>query len=84
LVASTINGSVIPAIAASLRNIASEITSVTNVVNLLVAQVIVPLTQAELAAIPGLVASVQNITQAVEDTANLLINRLSTGKEKIC
>ncbi|KAJ8109922.1 hypothetical protein ONZ43_g6010 [Nemania bipapillata] len=77
LVQTTVNSAVVPALQASLQNIAGEITSVTSFVKPLVTDVALPLAQAELDNLPGFVADVQAIAGDVQDAANVILAGLS-------
>ncbi|KAI0435806.1 hypothetical protein F4803DRAFT_573778 [Xylaria telfairii] len=77
LVQTTVNDAAIPAIRASLRNIATEISSVTRFVVPLVTGVALPLAQQELDNVPGFVGNAKDIAADVESTANLLLASLS-------
>ncbi|KAJ2999211.1 hypothetical protein NUW58_g66 [Xylaria curta] len=77
LVQTTVNSAAIPAIRASLRNIAAEIASVTTFVVPLVIDVALPLAQQELDNLPGFVGNAKGIAADVESTANLILAGLS-------
>ncbi len=77
LVQTTVNDAAIPALRASLNNIAAEITSVTNFVVPLVTDVALPLAQQELDNLPGFVTNVKGIAGDVQYTANFILANLS-------
>ncbi|KAI0867488.1 hypothetical protein GGS24DRAFT_485458 [Hypoxylon argillaceum] len=77
LIQTTVNNGVIPALQASLSNIASEITSVTSFVTPLVTDVTLPLVQSEVDNLPGFVADVRCIAGDVQDVANAILAALS-------
>ncbi|KAI1753960.1 hypothetical protein F4782DRAFT_528890 [Xylaria castorea] len=76
LVLNTVNNEVVPALKASLNNIATEINNVVQFVTPLVTNVILPLAEQEFNNIPGFVANVKSISADVEVTVNLILANL--------
>jgi hypothetical protein len=74
LVNGIVNQNVVPAIVASLSNIAAEITNLTNAVKPLITDIILPLAEDEFNTLPGLVADTKAIVSDVQAAATAIIN----------
>ncbi|KAI3324646.1 hypothetical protein HD806DRAFT_534112 [Xylariaceae sp. AK1471] len=79
LVQTTVNDATVPALKASLKNIAAEISSVTKLVVPLVTGVVLPLAEEELANLPGFVGNVRDIELEIQVTVNLILARLPSA-----
>ncbi|KAI0550660.1 hypothetical protein F4679DRAFT_594567 [Xylaria curta] len=76
LVIGTVNDEVVPAVKASLNNIAGELQNLVDFVKALATGVILPLADAELNNIPGFVADVESISADIQVTVNLILANL--------
>ncbi|KAI1735339.1 hypothetical protein F4680DRAFT_453032 [Xylaria scruposa] len=72
----TVNDEVVPAVKASLNNIAGELQNLVDFVKALATGVILPLADAELNNIPGFVADVKSISADIQVTVNLILANL--------
>ncbi|KAI0183961.1 hypothetical protein EV127DRAFT_474737 [Xylaria flabelliformis] len=76
LVIGTVNNEVVPAVKASLNNIAGELQKLVSFVDALLTGIVLPLAEAEFNNIPGFVADVESISADVQVTVNLILANL--------